>query len=82
MPCAELFCLQDKDYRDRVLPPNLLNRIAVEALHKDYWYKFVGLSGIVVGMETFGESAPGDVLMQEFGFTKENLVNVAKGMLS
>ena len=82
MPCAELFCLQDKDYRDRVLPPNLLNRIAVEALHKDYWYKFVGLSGIVVGMETFGESAPGDVLMQEFGFTQENLVNVAKGMLS
>ena len=82
MPCAELFCLQDKDYRDRVLPPNLLNRIAIEALHKDYWYKFVGLSGIVIGMETFGESAPGDVLMQEFGFTKENLVNVAKGMLS
>ena len=82
MPCAELFCLQDKDYRDRVLPPSLLNRIAVEALHKDYWYKFVGLSGIVIGMETFGESAPGDVLMQEFGFTKENLVNVAKGMLS
>ena len=82
MPCAELFCLQDKDYRDRVLPPSLLNRIAVEALHKDYWYKFVGLSGIVIGMETFGESAPGDVLMREFGFTKENLVNVAKGMLS
>ena len=82
MPCAELFCLQDKDYRDRVLPPNLLNRIAVEALHKDYWYKFVGLSGIVIGMETFGESAPGDVLMREFGFTKENLVNIAKGMLS
>ena len=82
MPCAELFCLQDKDYRDRVLPPSLLNRIAVEALHKDYWYKFVGLSGIVIGMETFGESAPGDVLMREFGFTKENLVNIAKGMLS
>ena len=82
MPCAELFCLQDKDYRDRVLPPNLLNRIAVEALHKDYWYKFIGLSGIVIGMETFGESAPGDVLMREFGFTKENLVNIAKGMLS
>ena len=49
--------------------------MAVEALHADYWHKFVGLDGRVVGMTSFGESAPGNVLMKEFGFTVENVVS-------
>ena len=74
MPCAEIFAAQDADYRDTVLPPQLRARVAVEALHADYWYKFVGLDGKVVGMRSFGESAPGGELMQEFGFTVDNVV--------
>ncbi|HAZ79412.1 MAG TPA: transketolase [Porticoccaceae bacterium] len=74
MPCAEIFSAQNVDYRDSVLPPALRARVAVEALHADYWYKFVGLDGRVVGMRSFGESAPGGELMKEFGFTTENVV--------
>ena len=74
MPCAELFSAQDAAYRDAVLSPSIRARVAVEALHADYWYKFVGLDGRVVGMTSFGESAPGDQLMKAFGFTVENVV--------
>jgi transketolase len=74
MPCAEIFSAQDADYREAVLPAALRARVAVEALHADYWYKFVGLDGRVVGMTSFGESAPGGALMKEFGFTVENVV--------
>ncbi len=74
MPCAEIFSAQGVDYRDSVLPPAVRARIAVEALHADYWHKFVGLDGRVVGMRSFGESAPGGELMNEFGFTVENVV--------
>ncbi|MGB0668908.1 MAG: transketolase [Porticoccaceae bacterium] len=74
MPCAEIFSAQDAAYRDAVLPPSIRARVAVEALHADYWYKFVGLDGRVVGMTSFGESAPGGVLMNEFGFTVDNVV--------
>ena len=76
MPCAEIFCEQDKVYQDSVLPPSIRARVAVEALHADYWHKFVGLDGRVVGMTSFGESAPGNVLMQEFGFTVDNVVSM------
>ena len=58
MPCAEIFSAQDAAYREAVLPAAVTARVAVEALHKDYWYKFVGLNGAIVGMDTFGESAP------------------------
>lgn len=75
MPCAEIFSAQDVAYRDSVLTPSIRARVAVEALHADYWFKFVGLDGRVVGMTTFGESAPGDVLMKEFGFTVANVVS-------
>lgn len=78
MPCAELFSAQDAAYRDSVLPPAVRARVAVEALHADYWYKFVGLDGRVVGMTSFGESAPGDVLMKHFGFTVDNVVAAVK----
>jgi transketolase len=75
MPCAEIFCEQDKAYQDSVLTPAIRARVAVEALHADYWHKFVGLDGRVVGMTSFGESAPGNLLMKEFGFTVENVVS-------
>ncbi|WP_028293281.1 transketolase [Oceanobacter kriegii] len=74
MPCAEVFCKQDAAYIESVLPASVTARVAVEALHKDYWYKFVGLNGAIVGMETFGESAPAADLFKEFGFTVENVV--------
>ncbi len=75
MPCAEIFSAQDASYREAVLPAAVRARVAVEALHADYWYKFVGLDGRVVGMTSFGESAPGGELMKEFGFTVDNVVN-------
>lgn len=74
MPSAEVFARQDAAYRESVLPSNVLARVAVEAAHADYWYKFVGLDGRVVGMTTFGESAPAGELMKEFGFTVDNVV--------
>ena len=74
IPCAEIFSAQGVDYQDSVLPPAVRARVAVEALHADYWHKFVGLDGRVVGMRSFGESAPGGELMSEFGFTVENVV--------
>ncbi|WP_396588206.1 transketolase [Bermanella sp. R86510] len=81
MPCAEIFMQQDTAYIESVLPANITARVAVEAGHKDYWYKFVGLQGKVVGMETFGESAPIADLMQHFGFTVENVVNAVESTL-
>ena len=74
MPCAERFMAQDVAYREAVLPSQILARVAVEAGHVDYWYKFVGLDGRIVGMQSFGESAPGGELMTHFGFTVENVV--------
>ncbi len=81
MPCAEVFVAQDASYREAVLPSDVLARVAVEALHADFWYKFVGLDGRVVGMTTFGESAPIDDLMQHFGFTVENVVATVEDVL-
>lgn len=77
MPCTEVFDRQSKEYRDTVLPPKLTKRIAIEALAKDTWYKYVGLDGVVIGMDTFGESAPADELFQHFGITVEALVENA-----
>ncbi len=74
MPCAELFEAQDAAYRESVLPSDVLARVAVEAAHVDYWHKFVGLDGRIVGMTSFGESAPAGELMQQFGFTVDNVV--------
>ena len=74
MPCAEIFSLQDLAYRERILPSCVRVRVAVEAGHSDYWYKYVGIDGKVVGMTTFGESAPGGKVMEHFGFNVENVV--------
>jgi transketolase len=81
MPCTELFEAQDAAYRESVLPSNVLARVAVEALHADFWYKYVGLDGRVVGMTTFGESAPASDLMKHFGFTVDNVVAVVEDIL-
>ncbi len=81
MPSTDIFEQQSTQYKESVLPSGITTRIAVEAGHADYWYKYVGLNGKVLGMTTFGESAPASALFQEFGFTTENLVAMAKGML-
>ena len=81
MPCAEIFSAQESTYRDAVLPPTLRIRVAVEAGHADYWYKYVGLDGRVIGMTTFGESAPGGKVMEHFGFTVDNVVNAVLAQL-
>ncbi|WP_078082723.1 transketolase [Microbulbifer mangrovi] len=81
MPCAEAFSAQSADYCESVLPSNVRARVAVEAGHKDYWYKFVGFDGAIIGMETFGESAPAGDLMKHFGITAEKVVEAVEGLL-
>ena len=81
MPCAELFEAQDAQYREQVLPSDVLARVAVEAGHADYWYKYVGLDGRVIGMTSFGESAPASDLMKYFGFTVDNVVETLADIL-
>ena len=78
MPCAEEFVKQDAAYREAVLPANIRARVAVEAAHVDYWWKFVGLDGKVIGMTTYGESAPAKDLYQFFGITTEAVVAAVK----
>jgi transketolase len=74
----ELFELQPEQYRDKVLPPAVMARVAVEAAHPMSWGKYVGLSGSYVCMNTFGKSAPFNKLYQEFGFTAENVAAKAR----
>jgi len=78
IPCVDVFEAQDAGYQEQVLPNAVRHRIAVEAAGVDYWRKLVGLDGKIIGMRTFGESAPGAVLMEHFGFTAENIVATAK----
>ncbi|TXL23502.1 transketolase [Methylococcaceae bacterium HT2] len=80
MPSTNVFDRQDQAYKDSVLTPGV-KRIAVEAGVTDFWRKYVGLEGGVVGIDTFGESAPGGVLMEHFGFTVENVVKTVKEVL-
>lgn len=78
MPCAEEFVKQDAAYREAVLPSAIRARVAVEAAHVDYWWKFVGLDGRVIGMTTYGESAPAKDLYQHFGITADAVVAAVK----
>jgi len=80
MPCTSIFDRQDKAYQEGVLPRGV-PRVAIEAGVTDYWRKYVGLEGAVVGMDTFGESAPANVLFEHFGFTVANVVKAAKQVL-
>jgi transketolase len=81
MPSTDAFDKQDAAYRESVLPKAVSARVAVEAGIADYWYKYVGLNGAIVGMNRFGESAPAEELFKEFGFTVENVVAKAKALL-
>ena len=81
MPSTTLFDAQDAAYRESVLPSSVRKRIAIEAAHPQSWYKYVGTDGIIIGIDHFGASAPIKVLMQEFGFTAENVINKAKELL-
>jgi transketolase len=80
MPSTNVFDKQDQAYKDSVLLPTV-HKVAIEAGVTDGWYKYVGLRGAVVGMNTFGESAPAPELFKHFGFTVENVVNTAKNIL-
>ena len=73
MPCTERFDAQSEEYKNHVLGSDI-KRIAIEASHADWWRKYVGLNGEVIGMDSFGESAPGGVLYDHFGFTKEKII--------
>lgn len=77
MPSTDAFDKQDAAYREAVLPSDVTARIAVEAGIADFWYKYVGFDGRIIGMTTFGESAPAGELFKMFGFTTENVVNTA-----
>ncbi len=81
MPCTSVFDQQDAEYRQAVLPLEVGARIAIEAAHADYWYKYVGLDGRIIGMHTYGESAPAGELFEAFGFTLDNVLAVADELL-
>ncbi|MCA0934213.1 transketolase [Vibrio alginolyticus] len=82
MPSTDAFDKQDAAYREAVLPADVTARIAIEAGIADFWYKYVGFGGKIIGMTTFGESAPAGELFKMFGFTTENVVNTAKELLA
>lgn len=81
MPSPELFERQDATYKQQVLPLEVTARVAIEATHADFWYKYVGLDGRILGMTTFGESAPADELFKHFGFTLDNLIELSSELL-
>lgn len=81
MPCTDVFDAQDPEYRETVLPKSVKNRLAIEAGAKDYWYKYVGLDGRIIGLERFGESAPGQVVFEALGFNLDNVLNIMSEVL-
>lgn len=80
MPSTDVFDAQSAEYKESVLPANVTKRVAVEALSKDTWYKYVGLNGAIIGMDSFGESAPAKDLFEHFGITVSAVVNAAKAL--
>ena len=81
MPASNVFDAQDAAYREQVLPSDVLPRIAIEAATADFWYKYAGLDGRIIGMHSFGESAPADQLFEYFGFTVERILETADELL-
>ncbi|QTF92090.1 transketolase C-terminal domain-containing protein, partial [Halomonas sp. BM-2019] len=81
MPSTYRFNGQEVEYRESVLPSSVTRRLAIEASHRDYWHKYVGLQGRIIGMRTYGESAPAGDLFKHFGFTVANVVKEAKALL-
>jgi transketolase len=82
MPSTDVFDMQSEAYRERVLPKHITARVAVEAAQADFWYKYVGLNGAVIGMHTFGESAPAAELFAHFGITVDAIVSAVQKILS
>jgi len=82
MPCVERFEAQDAAYREKVLPSSCRNRVSVEAGVTDYWARYIGLDGKAVGIDTFGESAPGGDLYEYFGLTTPKVVEAVKSVLA
>ena len=80
MPCSDIFDCQDNEYKEKILPAGVRKRVAIEALSSFGWEKYAGLDGIVIGMNTFGASAPQDKLFKHFGFTVESIVNKTKSL--
>ncbi|TNI10150.1 transketolase [Aeromonas veronii] len=80
LPSTDVFDAQSAEYKESVLPSSVTKRVAIEAGIADYWYKYVGFSGKIIGMTTFGESAPAELLFKEFGFTVENVVATAESL--
>lgn len=81
MPCTEVFDMQDDDYKESVLPSAVTKRVAVEAGVSDFWYKYVGHNGHIIGIDRFGESAPAGELFKHFGFSVENVVKNVRSIL-
>ena len=82
MPCVSVFLAQPVDYQQSVLPPAIQARVAVEAAAADYWYRFVGLSGKVVGMSSFGLSAPAKEIYEDLGITSEAVTAAVQSVLA
>ncbi|ENC6419827.1 transketolase [Aeromonas veronii] len=80
LPSTDVFDAQSAEYKESVLPASVTKRVAIEAGIADYWYKYVGFGGKIIGMTTFGESAPAELLFKEFGFTVENVVSTAESL--
>jgi transketolase len=81
LPSWELFDEQPREYRDAVLPPKVAKRLAIEAGSPQGWHRYVGMQGEIIGVERFGASAPGDVVLREYGFTVRNICERAEGLL-
>jgi len=81
MPCWELFDAQPQSYRDTVLPPGVRARVSIEAAAPFGWERYVGPEGAIISVNGFGASAPGPVVMREFGFTPEHVVETARALL-
>jgi transketolase len=81
MPSTTIFDQQTADYKESILPTKVSSIIAIETAHADFWYKYVGKKGEVIGMRTFGESAPGSVLLNYFGFTTENIIKTTLAVI-
>ena len=77
LPCTQLFDAQDAAYRESVLPSTVTSRVAVEAGTTGLWWRYVGTAGRIIGIDHYGASAPGEEILQHFGFTAENVTSAA-----
>ena len=81
MPSTDVFDAQDEAYRASVLPRSVKKRVAIEAGVSEYWRRYVGLEGTIIGIDRFGMSAPAKQLFEKFGFTEDHIVEVTNALL-